>query len=154
MHPSRTRYIGLDVHTDTLAVADVAQDHGAAVTFLGTIGTRPCDLDSLLRKRPSKATQLLVGYEAGPCGDWRSRDLTTKGSACWVVAPSLIPQKPGARVTTDRRDAGPWARLARSGARTVGDVPQVADEALRDLAWAREDTLRALQSATFRLQAF
>ena len=154
MRQSRTLYIGMDVHKDTIAVAYVAQDHGAEVTFLGTSGTRPCDIDSLSRQRPSTATQLLCVYEAGPCGDWLYRDLTQKGDDCWVVAPSLIPQKPGDRVNTDRRDAVPLARWARSGDLTVVDVPRVADEAIRDLARAREDTLRDLKSATFRRKAF
>jgi hypothetical protein len=48
MSPSRTRFIGMDVHQDTMAVAYVAQDHGAAVTSLGTIGTRQCDIDQHL----------------------------------------------------------------------------------------------------------
>jgi transposase len=71
-----------------------------------------------------------------------------------VVAPSLIPKKPGDRVNTDRRDAVQLARLARSGDLTVVDVPQVADEAIRALARAREDTLGDLKSAKFRLKAF
>jgi transposase len=66
----------------------------------------------------------------------------------------LIPKKPGDRVNTDRRDTMPWARLARSGDLTVVYVPQVADDALRDLVRAREDTLGDLQSAKFRLKAF
>src|SRR6266511_1167138 len=89
---------------------------------LGTIGTRQGDMDQRIRKRQSKATQLIFVYEAGPCGDWLSRDLTTKGDDCWAGAPSLIPQKPGDRVTTDRRDAVPLARLACSGALTAVDV--------------------------------
>jgi transposase len=71
-----------------------------------------------------------------------------------VVAPSLIPKKPGDRVKTDRRDAVPLTSLARSGDLTVVYVPQVADEAIRDLARAREDALRDLKSTKFRLQAF
>ena len=63
----------------------------------------------------SKANHLICVYEAGPCDDWLYRDLTKKGDDCWVVAPSLIPQQAGDRVNTDRRDAGPRARLARSG---------------------------------------
>jgi transposase len=51
-------------------VAYVAQDHGAEVTYLGTIGTRQCDIDQRIRKMPSKATHLLFVYEAGPCGSW------------------------------------------------------------------------------------
>jgi hypothetical protein len=76
-----------------------------------------------------------------------------KGDACGVVAPSLIPKTPGARVTTDRRAAGPLARLARSGARTAVSVPTVEDEALRALTRARADALSALTDATCRLNA-
>ena len=65
---SRTRFIGMDVHKETIAVAYVAQDHGAEVTSLGTIGTRQCDIDHLVRKMQSKAKHLLFVYEAGPCG--------------------------------------------------------------------------------------
>jgi transposase len=72
---------------------------------------------------------------------------------CWVVAPSLIPQKAGDRVTTDRRDAVHLARLMRSGALTPVYVPTVEDEAMRDLSRAREDALRDLTSATCRLTA-
>jgi transposase len=154
MSQSSTLYIGMDVHKDSIAVADVAQEHGAEVTYLGAIGTRPCDIDNLIRKMPSKAKHLIFVYEAGPCGYWLYRYLTKKGYDCWVVAPSLIPKNPGDRVKTDRRDAVQLARLARSGDLTVVYVPQVADEAMRDLARAREDTLGDLKSAKFRLKAF
>ena len=154
MSQSRTLFLGMDVHKDAIAVAYVAQDHGAEVTSLGSIGTRQCDIDQMLRQRPSKAKHLIFLSEAGPCGDWLSRSLTTKGYDCWVVAPSLIPKNPGDRVTTDRRDAVPLARLARSGDLTAVSVPQVEDEAIRDLPRAREETLSDLKDATFRLQAF
>jgi transposase len=154
MPQSSTLYIGMDVHTDTIAVADVATAHDAEVVFLGTIGTRQCDLDQLIRKMQSKAKHLTFVYEAGPCGYWLYRYLSKQGYDCWVVAPSLFPKKPGDRVNTDRRDAVQLARLARSGDLTVVYVPQVADEAIRDLTRAREDTLRDLKSAKFRLKAF
>jgi hypothetical protein len=64
---------------------------------------------------PSKAKHRGFVYEAGPWGDWRSRDLTNPGQVCWVVAPARIPQQAGDRVHTDRRDAGQLARLMRSG---------------------------------------
>ena len=96
----------------------MAQDHGAEVLSLGTIGTRQCDIDKLLRHLQSKGQQLVFVYEAGPCGSWLYRYLMKKGYVCWVVAPSLIPKKPGDRVKTDRRDARPLARLMRSGALT------------------------------------
>jgi transposase len=154
MRQSSTLYIGLDVHKDSIAVAYVAQEHGAEVIYLGAIGTRQCDIDQLIRKMQSKAPHLIFVYEAGPCGYWLYRYLTTKGYDCWVVAPSLIPKKAGDRVKTDRRDALQLARLARSGDLTSVYVPQVEDEAIRDLTRAREDTLSDLKAAKFRLKAF
>jgi hypothetical protein len=142
MPQSPTLYGGMDVHQEAIAVASVAQAHGAEVVVLGSIGTRQCALDQLIRKMPSKATHLVFAYEAGPCGDGLYRDLTKKGHLCWVVAPARLPQKAGDRVTTDRRDAIPLARLRRSGDLTPSDLPSVEDEAIRDLRRAREDARR------------
>jgi transposase len=154
MAQSRTLSIGLDVHKESIAVAYAAKDYGTDVVYLGSIGTRQCDIDKLVRQLQSKAKRLVFVYEAGPCGSWLSRYLTTKGYACWVVAPSLIPKKPGDRVKTDRRDAGPLARLARSGDLTAVYVPKGEDEAIRDLRRAREDAISDLKDAKFRLKAF
>src|SRR5262245_40312215 len=154
MQQSSTLYVGLDVHKESIAVAYVAQDHGAEVISLGTIGTRQCDIDKLLRQLQSKSKRLVFVYEAGPCGYWLYRYLLKKGYVCWVVAPSLSPQKPGDRVKTDRRDARQLARLMRSGDLTPVSGPAVDDAASRDLSRAREDTLRDLKAAKLRLQAF
>ncbi len=135
-------------------MASIAQEHGAEVTSLGTIGTRHCDIDHLIRTMPSKAKHLVCVDEAGPWGYWRSRALTNKGHVCWVVAPSRMPKHAGDRVKTDRRDAVQLARLMRSGDLTPVYVPTVEDEAIRDLTRAREDALRDLKSAKFRLKAF
>ena len=70
MSQSRTLFIGMDVHKETIAVAYVAQDHGAEVTSLGTIGTRQCDIEQLIRQMPSKAQPLILVYAAGPGGSW------------------------------------------------------------------------------------
>ena len=70
MAQSRTLFIGMDVHKDTIAVASVAQDHSAEVSYLGSLGTRQCDLDQLIRKMQSKATHLIFVSAAGPCGYW------------------------------------------------------------------------------------
>jgi transposase len=144
----------MDVHKDAIAVAYVAQDHGAEVTYLGTIGTRQCDLDQLIRKMQSKAKHRIFIYEAGPCGYWLYRYLTQKGYDCWAVAPSLIPKKAGDRVKTARRDAVQLARLLRSGDLTPVYIPTVEDEAIRDRSRARADTLHDLKTAKFRLKAF
>ena len=110
MSQSTTLFVGMDVHKDTIVVAYVAQEHGAEVTYLGTIGTRQCAIDTLIRTRQSKAQPLMCIYEAGPCGSWLSRSLQNKGADCWVVAPSLMPKKAGERVKTARRDAVQLAR--------------------------------------------
>jgi transposase len=154
MNQSSTLYIGMDVHKESIAVAYVAKDHDADVTYLGAIGTRHVDIDHLVRTLQSKATHLIFVYEAGPCGYWLYRYLTKKGHRCWVVAPSLIPKKAGDRVKTDRRDAVQLARLMRSGDLTPVYVPTVEDEAIRDLSRAREDAIGDLKTAKFRLKAF
>src|SRR6266511_5703194 len=154
MHQARMLSIGLDVHKASITVAYVAKEHHAEVVSLGTLGTRQCDIDTRMRQRPSQSTPLVFVYEAGPCGYWLYRSLTHKGHVCWVVAPSLIPQKPGDRVTTNRRDAIKLARLMRSGDLTPVDVPTVEDEAMRDLCRAREDAIHDLKAAKFRLKAF
>jgi transposase len=154
MKQSSTLYIGLDVHKDSIAVAYVAQDHGAEVVSLGNIGTRQCDIAQLIRRLQSKSAHLVFVYEAGPCGYWLYRYLTKNGHVCWVVAPSLIPQKPGDRVKTKRRDAIKLARLMRFGDLTPVYIPTVEDEAIRDLCQAREDTICDLKAAKFRLKAF
>jgi hypothetical protein len=88
------------------------------------MGTRHTDLDLRSRHLHAKAKPRVFVYEAGPCGSWLSRDLRRKkGDDGRGVAPSLLPQKAGARVKTDRRDAVPWARFRRSGDRTPVSVP-------------------------------
>jgi transposase len=144
----------MDVHKESMAVAYVAQAHGAEVVSLGTIGTRQGAIDKLIRQRRSKSTQLVFVYDAGPCGYWRYRYLMNQGDVCWGVAPSLIPTKAGDRVKTDRRDAMQLARLMRSGDLTPVSVPAVDDEAIRDLSRAREETLRDLKAAKLRRNAF
>jgi transposase len=144
----------LDVHKDSIAVAYIAQEYGAEVSYLGAIGTRQCDIDQLIRKMQSKATHLIFVYEAGPCGYWLYRYLTKKGYDCWVVAPSLVPKKAGDRVKTDRRDAMQLARLMRAGDLSPVYVPKVEDEAIRDLTRAREDAIHDLKTAKLRLKAF
>jgi hypothetical protein len=79
MSQSRTLYVGMDVHKESIAVASVAQAYGADVVSRGTVGTRPCAIDTLLRRLPSKSQPLVFVYEAGPCGSWLSRYLTKKG---------------------------------------------------------------------------
>jgi transposase len=70
MAHTSTLFVGLDVHKETIAVAYVAEEREAEVVFLGTIGTRQCDIDKVIRKLQSKGQPLHFVYEAGPCGYW------------------------------------------------------------------------------------
>ena len=142
------------MHTETIAVAYAREARDAAVVCWGRSGIRQSDLDQLIRTLTAKATPLVFVYDAGPCGYWLYRYLSRKQLICWVVAPSRVPQQAGDRVNTDRRDATPRARLRRSGDLTPVDVPAVEDEAIRDLARAREDGIRDRQAAKNRLKAF
>jgi len=147
-----TLFVGLDVHKDSIAVA-YAGAGGEEPVFVGTIGTRQCDLDALIRRLRAKAREPVFAYEAGPCGYGLYRALTKQALACLVVAPSLIPRRAGDRVKTDRRDALTLARLLRSGDLASVYVPRVEDEAIRDLCRAREDALRDGRAAKSRLKA-
>ena len=151
---SRTLYVGLDVHKESIAVAYALEDRGTEVVSLGSIGTRQSDIDKLIRKLESKGATPVFVYEAGPCGYWLYRYLSGKGLSCHVVAPSLIPRKPGDRVKTDRRDAMTLARLMRSGDLSAIYVPRLEDEALRDLSRGREDAMQDLKRSKRRLKSF
>jgi transposase len=98
--------------------------------------------------------RLRFAYEAGPCGYGVQRRLNRLGCVCWVVAPSLVPRRPGERVKTDRRDAATLARLLRAGELMPVWVPDEEHEALRDLTRAREDAKQVQTRARQRLQAF
>ncbi len=141
---SNLRFVGLDVHAETIAVA-VAEPDGE-VRSLGVIPNRSESIQKLVKKLGPPAL-LRVCYEAGPTGYVVYWQLAALEVACQVVAPSLVPVKPGDRVKTDRRDAEKLARSYRSGDLTPVWVPDAAHEALRDLVRAREaaktDQLRA-----------
>lgn len=132
-----TTFVGLDVHKSSITVA-VAKEGREAAESLGTIINSPEAIAKLVRRLGS-AKQMLFCYEAGPCGYGIYRQLKSMGIECMVVAPSLIPQRPGERVKTDKRDAKKLARLLRSGELTPVWVPDEKEEALRDLVRARED---------------
>jgi transposase len=140
------RFVGLDVHAGSIAVAVAESGRTGEIRSLGTIPNRPESVRKLVGKL-GPASSLRVCYEAGPCGYGLYWQLAELGVACDVVAPTLIPTKAGNRVKTDRLDAEKLARCHRSGDLTPVWVPDAAHEALRDLVRAREaakeDQLRA-----------
>ena len=149
-------FIGLDTHKSFIQVAVLQGQRGAQPQHLGRIKSNKSALVKLalqLQSKYPKATLHFV-YEAGPCGYWTYRLLTSIGHCCYVVAPSLIPKKPGDRVKTDKRDAAKLAKLFKAEELTPIYVPEAEDEAIRDLSRARETAMKDLKDAKFQLKGF
>ncbi len=149
---SKLRYVGLDVHKDTIVMAVAEEGQSEAVV----LGTFPHDVAKLIKrlvKLEPDVSQLRVCYEAGPTGFGLCRRLKKAGIDCLVVAPSLVPQQ-GSRVKTDRRDARRLAHFLRSGDLTAVWVPDEQTEALRDLERSRDDAKNAERVARHQLDKF
>jgi len=145
------RFVGLDVHAETIAVA-VAEKDGE-VRSLGTIPNREQSIRKLVTKLSGSGTWRAC-YEAGPTGYTLYWQLTKLGVECLVIAPTLVPVKAGDRVKTDRRDAERLAKSFRAGDLTPVWVPDAAHEALRDLVRAREAAKKDQLRARHRLGKF
>ena len=147
----KVRFLGLDVHAETIAVA-IAEPDGE-VRSLGMIPHR-AELVRKLIRQLGPAEQLRACYEAGPTGYGLYWQLTKLGVECAVVAPTLVPVKAGDRVKTDRRDAAKLARCHRAGDLTAVWVPTAETEALRDLVRTREAAKQDQLRARHRLSKF
>jgi len=149
---TKLRYIGLDVHKETIVIAIAEEGRGEAKNWK----TLPYDLPHLVKAMKLLADQveLLICYEAGPTGYGIQRALQKAHFECQVVAPSLIPVQSGNRVKTDRRDAAKLAHFLRSGDLTPITIPEEDREALRDLERSRDDAKRAERVARQQLGKF
>jgi hypothetical protein len=145
-------YVGLDVHKESIEIA--AADIGRAEPR--ALGRITHDIPKLLRVlgKLAEPHAVHVVYEAGPTGYGLQRELAARGYHCQVIAPSLVPKRPGEHIKTDRRDCLNLARLSRNGDLTAIWVPDTADEAIRDVARAREDAVNARSKARQHLRAF
>jgi transposase len=148
---SKVRFVGLDVHAATIAVA--VAEPGGEVRSLGIISNRLESIRKLIAKL-GPVKDLKICYEAGPTGYVLYWQLTQLGVACEVIAPTLVPTKAGDRIKTDRRDAEKLARSYRAGDLTAVWVPEAAHEALRDLVRAREAAKKDQLRARHRLGKF
>ena len=148
-------FIGLDTHKDFHEVAYCEGGRGVDPIHYGRISSSKISLKKLIRQFESKYpnTTLHFVYEAGPCGYWIYRFISSLGHACYVVSPSLIPKKPGDRIKTDRRDALKLAKLLKSEDLSPIYVPEPEDEAVRDLSRSREVAMKDLKDAKYQLKA-
>ena len=144
-------YVGIDAHKAELHVALLAPDATEPVTWKVRNDTAAV---GRLRRKLEKVAPGPVAccYEAGPCGYALQRQLTRGRVECEVIAPALVPRKPGERVKTDRRDARKLAELYRAGLLTEVRAPTPAEEAVRDLCRARDDVREDRQRCRHRLE--
>ena len=143
MHGGRTKkkyseaFVGFDTAKNKHAVAIADSGRDGEVRYFGEIDSSPATVAKVLGKLSARYAELHICYEARPTGYGLYRQVKALGHHCTVVAPSLIPRKPGDRVKTNRRDAVTLARLFRAGELTSVWVPDPVHEAVRDLVRAR-----------------
>ena len=146
------KIVGMDVHKKTIVNAVLPKD-GAQITERNMIENNPQAIEKMVN-RLAKDGEVEFVYEAGPCGYEIQRQITKMGHKCVVIAPSLMPRRPGDRVKTDRRDAEKLARFCRAGELTEIHIPTREEEADRDLVRAREDALSDRLRSRHRLLKF
>jgi transposase len=147
-------FVAFDTSKTKHAVAIADGGRGGEVRFLGDISSSPATVERLIRKLAGRYGTLHFCYEAGPTGYGLYRQIQALGHACLVVAPALIPKRPGDRVKTNRRDAVTLARLHRAGELTGVWVPDAVHEAVRDLVRAREAAADDLRRKRQQLLSF
>ena len=147
-------YVGFDTSKTKHAVAVAEGGREGEVRYLGEIEASPAAVERLLRKLERKYKALHVCYEAGPTGYGLYRHIRALGHACDVIAPSLVPKRPGDRVKTNRRDAVTLARLLRAGELTPIWVPDEVHEAVRDLVRARDAAAQDLRHKRQQVLSF
>jgi transposase len=144
----------MDAHKKAINVAMLLPGKNQSLEW--QVANEPTAIRRLAKKLEREAPgEVRCCYEAGPCGYALQRELEAAGGIiCEVVAPSLIPVKPGERIKTDRRDARKLAELQRANLLTVVHPPTVDEESVRDLCRCREDAQEDLGRARQRMGKF
>lgn len=150
-----TLFVGLDTDSKHIDVAVAEPPPNWEVRYWGRIDNAPTSVERLVKRLRKAGRDLLVCYEAGPCGYGLYRQLNGKpGVHCQVVAPSLTPRRPGDRVKTNRRDCLSLAKLLRAQELTAIWVPDATHEAMRDLVRTRGAALSDLIRCRQRIGGF
>jgi transposase len=147
-------FVGIDVAKGRNAIAIADGERGGEVRYLGEVDSSPASMTRIVRRLVEKYGRVQFCYEAGPTGYGLYRLITALGHDCAVVAPSLIPRRPGERVKTNRRDAVALAKLLRAGELTAVWVPDEGHEAMRDLVRARSAAVETLRVHKQQVSAF
>lgn len=150
----REAFVGIDVAKlkNAIAIADAGRD--GEIRYFGEVEASDADMRRVIRRIGAKFDCVHFCYEAGPTGYGLYRLIRSLGHDCTVVAPSLIPRRPGDRVKTNRRDALALARLLRAGELTSVWVPDEGHEAMRDLVRARASAVETLRVHRQQVSAF
>src|SRR5215208_30459 len=154
MQQDSAAFVGLDTSKMKISVALAEEGRQGDVRFLGDVDHTPEAVRRLVTKLAGKYGRLLFCYEAGPTGYGLQRQISALGHDCAVIAPSLIPKRPGERVKTNRRDALTLARLHRAGELTRIWVPDPGHEGVRELVRARDAAMADLRAKRQHLQSF
>jgi transposase len=147
-------FVGIDTAKGRNAIAIADGDRGGEVRYLGEVDASPASMTRIVRRLVEKYGRVQFCYEAGATGYGLYRLITALGHKCTVVAPSLIPRRPGERVKTNRRDAVALAKLFRAGELTPVWVPDEGHEAMRDLVRARSAAVETLRVHKQQVGAF
>jgi transposase len=149
-----TTYVAIDSSKKTLAVAIAEGGLRGEVRYWGTVANRPDAVRRLVERLAAKHPALSFCYEAGPCGYGLYRQILSLGHPCMVVAPSLVPSRPGGHIKTDRRDATMLAALFRAGELQSVWVPDADHEAVRELVRTRQTAMQEVRRSRQLLLSF
>ena len=147
-------FVGIDVAKLRNAIAIADGERGGEVRFLGEVDATEESMRRIVKRMAAKHSAIQFCYEAGPTGYGLHRLITSLGHSCIVVAPSLVPRRPGDQVKTNRRDAISLAKLLRAGELTAVWVPDEGHEAMRDLVRGRAAAVETLRVHRQQVSAF
>lgn len=145
--------VGMDAHKEMISISLLSPGSSKPLEWQA-VNDSGSVKKAMKKIKVSSRGEIVCLYEAGPCGYALQRQIESEGVSCKIIAPSLIPRKPGDRVKTDGRDARKLAELYRAGLLTEVHVPSECEESVRDLCRCREDAKQDLTRVRHRLAKF